>query len=126
MPSQSTDPNSKAPPPARNWQGMVLTLLRGLAWIAPLPALLMAIMSGMIFDASGSENSYLAQALFMGLVTAPVVTICTALLAGQALRQFSFGHFLVAVGLPLGWGAYIGVVVALLDALCDGQFTCAY
>jgi hypothetical protein len=119
-------PTISAPTPARGWQVTILQLLQLIGMLAILPAIFMAMMSGMVFDASGSEKSVLAQCVFFGLLAAPVVAISTIFVARGALRRFTPVRLATAIVLPLGWAAFMYAVVTALNILCNGEFTCAY
>ena len=69
------------PPPQRDQSGF---RWMSIVWgVLAIPLSFIALMSLMMFDAPGSENSLLTQILFLSIFTAPIIFLVSCIGAGS-------------------------------------------
>ena len=100
---------------------IICTAIFGLGVLLELPMLLM---SAMMFDAPGSEQSIYPWLILGSLLINPVFVLVGLLLGWLAFGRQAYGKAVAWLVIPaLGAGLIFGSF-ALLQIVCDGNFAC--
>ena len=112
--------------PARFWCVRLLGILTALfSVIAAGLAVVMAMMSAMLFDAPGSEFNPWLWALALGVWAAPVVFLVGLAKGIDAARRPNFRPLAIAWGWIAAFAFYLASAALLLGLRCGGEFTCS-
>jgi hypothetical protein len=104
--------------------GAVRTALLVIEVLAILPAIGLAVASGLLFDAPGSENNPYNWMIVDGLVAYPFFTVAS-LVAGRFVRSGSAWSWACVV-LP-GAPVLVGIAGVVLDVtVCGGNLACRH
>ena len=98
--------------------------LSGMATVGLIPAAALVLVSGMMFDAPGSESNAYVWMLVALFWAAPVVLILVRIKARKAARTGRWSTFWLTLALLFLFGACVGAVNALLNHFCEGNFRC--
>ncbi|NUJ97233.1 hypothetical protein HGA92_00405 [Candidatus Gracilibacteria bacterium] len=89
-----------------------------------LPSLFISAMSGMMFDAPGSENSTYTILLFSSVVSFPLLIILSIPFSGIFYKFQKYNISLIVALSPLLSIIFFALSLYLLGVMCNGNFVC--
>jgi len=84
----------------------------------------MLMMSPMMFDAPGSEQSIYPWLIVAAMLLYPLLTLIGLILAWLAHSRQNFGRAFAMLSLPLLGVALVVAAFAALQVMCGGAFDC--
>lgn len=101
---------------------VALLSLPALAGVAVWP--LFAMMSVMMFDAPGSQDSLATNVLFGAVLAYPLPTLIGAVLSYRNCKAERYSRCLISV--PLSYAGALAILLAYgaIELFCGGSFTC--
>jgi len=89
-----------------------------------LPSLFFSVMSIMMFDAPGSENSPYTIMLFISVISFPLLVILSIPASWVFYKFQKYSTSLMVALLPLLSIISYAIFLCLLIVMCDGKFVC--
>ncbi|QIE60582.1 hypothetical protein G5B37_13705 [Rasiella rasia] len=103
----------------------IYLIIASIVWFLSLfPALFMALFSPMMFDAPGSESSTWTIAAATAMLTYPVVTVLSIVVAWLLFVRKKHKWSLCISLLPIVWIVINILIWVAIEIFCDGSFSC--
>jgi hypothetical protein len=109
-----------SPKSTKTWL-IIFNIIFGLGLI---PAVIMSLMSVMMFDSPGSENSYTTWCLFWSVISLPIFIVISIPAGWIFYKKEKYSYAIVAGLLPCLSILLIATAFGMISFFCGGQFNC--